>query len=107
MFLSGVLITLNRPTVQVEIPEIEFSIRPRAERRVDTIYNMRLGSIGMLCACQTTCTRLELRIASAVFHLGDHVQKNRRMGGALSEEDALKICDTIDKLNILPPGCIW
>lgn len=28
---------------QVEIPEIEFSIRPKAERRVDTIYNMRHG----------------------------------------------------------------
>ena len=28
---------------QVEIPEIEFSIRPKAERRVDTIYNLILG----------------------------------------------------------------
>lgn len=29
--------------LQVEIPEIEFTIRPKAERRVDTIYNMMLG----------------------------------------------------------------
>ena len=43
----------------------------------------------------------QVRIASAVFHLGDHVQKNRRMGGALSEEDCNKICETIEQLNIL------
>ncbi|CAK9075449.1 unnamed protein product [Durusdinium trenchii] len=73
-------VVLQGARAQVEIPEIEFSIRPKAERRVDTIYNM---------------------IASAVFHLGDHVQKNRRMGGALSEEDCNKICETIEQLNIL------
>ena len=41
------------------------------------------------------------RIASAVFHLGDHVQKNRRMGGSLSEDAMNKICETIEQLNIL------
>ena len=44
------------------------------------------------------------RIASAVFHLGDHVQKNRRMGGAMSEDQMNKICETIEQLNILPLG---
>jgi len=73
-------VLLQGAHAEVEIPEIEFTIRPKAERRVDTIYNM---------------------IASAVFHLGDHVQKNRRMGGALSEDQMNKICETIEQLNIL------
>eukprot|EP00411_Alexandrium_monilatum_P109255 CAMPEP_0175688302 /NCGR_PEP_ID=MMETSP0097-20121207/28811_1 /TAXON_ID=311494 /ORGANISM="Alexandrium monilatum, Strain CCMP3105" /LENGTH=401 /DNA_ID=CAMNT_0016995315 /DNA_START=1 /DNA_END=1204 /DNA_ORIENTATION=+ len=73
-------VVLQGARATVEIPEIEFAIRPQASRRVDTIYNM---------------------IAGAIFHLGDHVQKNRRLGGALSEEDANRICDTIDSLNTL------
>eukprot|EP00434_Breviolum_minutum_P039181 symbB.v1.2.034783.t2/scaffold4552.1/size38125/3 len=73
-------VLLQGAHAEVEIPEIEFSIRPKAERRVDTIYNL---------------------IASAVFHLGDHVQKNRRMGGSLSEDAMNKICETIEQLNIL------
>mmetsp|Transcript_56534 Transcript_56534/g.165322 ORF Transcript_56534/g.165322 Transcript_56534/m.165322 type:complete len:352 (-) Transcript_56534:69-1124(-) len=73
-------VVLQGPHCTVEIPEIEFAIRPQAHRRVDTIYNM---------------------IAGAIFHLGDHVQKNRRLGGDLSEEAANRICETIDSLNTL------
>jgi len=40
-------------------------------------------------------------IAAAIFHLGDHVQKNKRLGGNLSEADAIKICEAIDNLNVL------
>ena len=60
--------------------------------------------------CSGTCDCAALpRIASAVFHLGYHVQKNRRMGGALSEDQMNKICETIEQLNILPLGesCLW
>merc|ERR1711920_802456 len=39
-------------------------------------------------------------IASAVFHLGDHVQKNTR-AGAITDDEASKICATIDSLNQL------
>lgn len=71
-------VVLQGPRAEVEIPEIEFGIRPKACRRVDTIYNM---------------------IAGAIFDLGDHVQKNKRFGGDLSEEEANKICETIETLN--------
>merc|ERR1711920_553142 len=54
-------------------------IRPKERRRVDTIYNM---------------------VASAVFHLGDHVRKSRR-SGTISEEEVSKIAATIDSLNVL------
>merc|ERR1712098_791174 len=72
-------VVLQGPRCNIEITELEFAIRPKARRRVDTIYNL---------------------IASAVFHLGDHVQKNTR-AGAISEEEATKICDAIDSLNQL------
>eukprot|EP00435_Cladocopium_sp_Y103_P041751 s2830_g11.t1 len=36
-------VLLQGAHAEVEIPEIEFTIRPKAERRVDTIYNMMLG----------------------------------------------------------------
>merc|ERR1719343_341918 len=72
-------VVLQGPRCDIEIPEIEFAIRPRAKRRVDTIYNL---------------------IASAVFHLGDHVQKNTR-AGAISDDEVSKIVATIDTLNIL------
>lgn len=71
-------VVLQGPRAEVEIPEIEFGIRPKACRRVDTIYNM---------------------IAGAIFDLGDHVQKNKRFGGGLSNEEANKICETIESLN--------
>eukprot|EP00931_Biecheleriopsis_adriatica_P091981 TRINITY_DN65823_c0_g1_i1.p1 TRINITY_DN65823_c0_g1~~TRINITY_DN65823_c0_g1_i1.p1 ORF type:complete len:333 (-),score=60.07 TRINITY_DN65823_c0_g1_i1:46-903(-) len=73
-------ILMQGPVAEVEIPEIEFGIRPKAQRRIDTIYNM---------------------IASAVFHLGDHVQKNKRMGGTMSENEINRIAETIDQLNAL------
>ncbi|CAE7662098.1 plr-1 [Symbiodinium pilosum] len=73
-------VVLLGPRAQVEIPEIEFVFQGRGSRCVDTVYNM---------------------IASAVFNLGDHVQKNRRMGGAVSEEELAKICEKIEQLNIL------
>jgi len=72
-------VVLQGPCADIEIPEIEFEIRPRERRRVDTIYNI---------------------IAAAVFHLGDHVQKNTR-AGAMTEDDAAKICVVIDSLNQL------
>jgi len=72
-------VVLQGPCADIEIPEIEFGIRPRETRRVDTIYNI---------------------IASAVFHLGDHVQKNRR-ANAISDEEVSKIVATIDSLNVL------
>jgi len=72
-------LVLQGPRCLIEIPELEFAIRPMAKRRVDTIYNM---------------------IASAVFHLGDHVRKNTRVGG-ISDDEAKRICDTIDSLNML------
>mmetsp|Transcript_96824 Transcript_96824/g.312686 ORF Transcript_96824/g.312686 Transcript_96824/m.312686 type:complete len:360 (-) Transcript_96824:115-1194(-) len=73
-------VVLQGPRCTLEIPEIEFSIRPQTNRRVDTIYNM---------------------IAGAIFHLGDHVQKNKRLGGNMTEDEATKICETIDSLNQL------
>lgn len=73
-------VVLLGPRAQVEIPEIEFLFQPKNRRCVDTVYNM---------------------IASAVFNLGDHVQKNRRMGGAISEEELELICQKIDQLNTL------
>lgn len=73
-------VVLLGPRAQVEIPEIEFLFQPKNRRCVDTVYNL---------------------IASAVFNLGDHVQKNRRMGGAISEEELLLICEKIDQLNTL------
>lgn len=72
-------VVLQGPKANVEIPEIEFAIRPTSKRRVDTIYNL---------------------IASAVFHLGDHVQQCARLG-ALDPDEASKIVDTINNLNIL------
>merc|ERR1712039_690740 len=63
-------LVLQGPRCDVEIPEIEFAIRPKERRRVDTIYNM---------------------LAAAISHLGDHVQKNRRVGG-ISDDDVSKIC---------------
>lgn len=73
-------VVLLGPRAQVEIPEIQFLIQPKSRRSVDTIYNL---------------------IAAAVFNLGDHVQKNRRMGGAISEEELARICEKIDQLNTL------
>lgn len=72
-------VVLQGPRADVEIPEIEFAIRPKDRRRIDTIYNM---------------------IAAAVFHLGDHVQKNSRVGG-ITDDAVSKICATIDDLNAL------
>merc|ERR1719188_2138770 len=72
-------VILQGSRCDIEIPEIEFAIRPRERRRVDTIYNI---------------------IASAVFHLGDHVQRSTR-AGAISDDEASKICATIDCLNTL------
>lgn len=72
-------VVLQGPNCTVEIPEMEFAIRPKAHRRVDTIYNM---------------------IAAAVFHLGDHVRKNQKYG-SIGEDETNKICDTIDALNVL------
>merc|ERR1712194_28901 len=72
-------VVLQGPNCNLEIPELEFMIRPREKRRVDTIYNI---------------------IASAVFHLGDHVQKNSR-AGAIDNEEVNLICATIDNLNVL------
>lgn len=72
-------VVLQGPRCDIEIPEIEFAIRPRERRRVDTIYNI---------------------IASAVFHLGDHVQKNSR-AGTIGDDETAKICATIDSLNVL------
>lgn len=72
-------LVLQGPRCDVEIPEIEFAIRPKERRRVDTIYNM---------------------IAAAIFHLGDHVQKNTR-AGAISDDQVSKICETMDRLNEL------
>merc|ERR1712039_258602 len=72
-------LVLQGPRCNVEIPEIEFAIRPKERRRVDTIYNM---------------------LAAAIFHLGDHVQKNRRAGG-ISDDEVSKICETMDRLNEL------
>eukprot|EP00930_Biecheleria_cincta_P071269 TRINITY_DN58784_c0_g1_i1.p1 TRINITY_DN58784_c0_g1~~TRINITY_DN58784_c0_g1_i1.p1 ORF type:complete len:337 (+),score=62.14 TRINITY_DN58784_c0_g1_i1:81-1091(+) len=73
-------VLLQGPMASVEIPEIEFAIRPQEHRRVDTIYNM---------------------ICAAIFNLGDHVQKNRRQGGNICEDDIEKICEAIDSLNSL------
>jgi len=73
-------VVLQGPRAEVEIPELEFGIRPKAHRRVDTIYNM---------------------LAGAIFDLGDHVQKNKRMGGDLSDDEAQRICETIESLNAL------
>lgn len=39
-------------------------------------------------------------IAAAVFHLGDHVQKNSRVGG-ISDVEVTNISETIDHLNQL------
>mmetsp|Transcript_110641 Transcript_110641/g.298164 ORF Transcript_110641/g.298164 Transcript_110641/m.298164 type:complete len:363 (-) Transcript_110641:129-1217(-) len=72
-------VVLQGPACNIEIPELEFVIRPRAKRRVDTIYNM---------------------IASAVFHLGDHVQKNTR-ANAITEDQTEKIVAAMDQLNQL------
>jgi len=72
-------VVLQGPRANIDIPELDFAIRPKTNRRVDTIYNM---------------------IAAAVFHLGDHVQKNSR-AGAISDDEAAKICATIDGLNQL------
>jgi hypothetical protein len=72
-------VALQGRRADVEIPEIEFTIRPQGKRRVDTIYNM---------------------IASAVFNLGDHVRKNSRAGG-ISDIEVTRITETIDQLNKL------
>jgi mediator of RNA polymerase II transcription subunit 31 len=73
-------VVLQGPRATVEIPEIEFAIRPESKRRIDTIYNL---------------------IAAAVYNLGDHVRLNSRVPGSISDEDATKICDAIDSLNRL------
>lgn len=72
-------VVLQGPRANVEIPEIEFMIRPQTNRRIDTIYNL---------------------IAAAIFNLGDHVQKNTR-AGSISDDEATKICAAIDNLNQL------
>merc|ERR1740121_1659495 len=72
-------VVLQGPNADIEIPELEFGIRPKDVRRVDTIYNI---------------------IASAVFNLGDHVRKNTRYG-SIGEDEVTKITSTIDSLNIL------
>jgi len=72
-------VILQGPCADIDIPEIEFGIRPRERRRVDTIYNI---------------------IAAAIFHLGDHVQKNTRAGG-MSEDDQKKFSAIIESLNLL------
>jgi len=72
-------VVLQGPRANLEIEELEFVIRPKERRRVDTVYNM---------------------IASAVFHLGDHVQKNTR-AGTIDEDEVTKICAAIDGLNVL------
>ena len=77
----------------MEIPELEFAILPKAERRVDTIYNLLPDPFEW-------SENVVLRIASAVLQLGDHVRKSRHME-AMSEDEATKICDTIEQLNIL------
>merc|ERR1712224_686424 len=72
-------VVLQGPKGILKIPEIEFEIQPYSNRRIDTIYNI---------------------LAAAIFHLGDHVQKNKR-AGAISEEETSKIVETIDSLNRL------
>ena len=49
-------VLLQGAHAEVEIPEIEFSIRPKAERRVDTIYNMMLGEVGQPIPNRQECT---------------------------------------------------
>jgi len=71
-------VVLQGPFCNIEIPELEFVIRPKDKRRVDTIYNI---------------------IASAVFHLGDHVKKNTR-ARAISEEEVARITEIIEALNV-------
>merc|ERR1711972_937374 len=73
-------VVLQGPQAMVEIPEIEFAIRPDSKRRIDTIYNL---------------------IAAAVYNLGDHVRLNSRAQGSMSDDEATKICDAIDSLNRL------
>ncbi|CAE8603987.1 unnamed protein product, partial [Polarella glacialis] len=73
-------IVLQGPEASIEIPELEFAIRPQERRRIDTIYNI---------------------IAAAIFHLGDHIQKNSREGGVISSDHIDGICSTIDSLNVL------
>merc|ERR1719469_494217 len=72
-------VVLQGPKAVIDIPEIEFGFQPQNTRRVDTIYNM---------------------IASAVYNLGDHVQKCHR-AGVMDEEESGKIAYEIGALNAL------
>eukprot|EP00929_Paragymnodinium_shiwhaense_P039283 TRINITY_DN20660_c0_g1_i1.p1 TRINITY_DN20660_c0_g1~~TRINITY_DN20660_c0_g1_i1.p1 ORF type:complete len:169 (-),score=21.81 TRINITY_DN20660_c0_g1_i1:195-701(-) len=65
------------PHAIVEIPELEFAIKPGRKRRIDTIYNM---------------------IAAAVFHLSNHIREGVGMGN-MNEADTLKVCEAISCLN--------
>lgn len=73
-------VVLQGPEATIEIPELEFAIRPSSKRKIDTIYNV---------------------IASAVYNLGDHVRLNSRGQASMPEDEANKICDAIDSLNRL------
>jgi len=72
-------VVLQGSNAVVEIPELEFQIKPHTTRRVDTIYNM---------------------IAAAIFHLSNHVRTAARSTGNLSE-DSEKIVDAINSLNAI------
>lgn len=77
-------VVLQGSQATIEIPELEFAIRPEAHRRIDTIYNF---------------------IAAAVYNLGNHVAVNGRAAkqglGGLPEQEAQYICASIDELNRL------
>lgn len=70
-------VCLKSQYATVIIPELEFEFSADGKRHLDSLYN---------------------HVASAVFNLGTYIGSVR---GSLSEDDATKIMETVEQLNIL------
>ena len=65
---------------------------------VPTLYTTRLLASRAL---GSVCCKSLLPVWQSCLREESQVQKNRRMGGAISEEELARICEKIDQLNTL------